>query len=269
MDNPYIPRIAKLSKIIDEAPGIKTFRIELLDGEMTFIPGQFITITVFGIGEAPFAIASSPSIKKYIEVSVRAVGDVTNALHRLSENSVIGIRGPLGRGLPLHEIRDMNIILIAGGTGLFGISSLLWYIYEHRYAFRDVILLYGVRTPRDFTRRYDIDVWSNRIEIHLTVDKGDSSWRGHVGVVTSLMNKVRLPREDTIAILCGPSPMLKAGYRKLLEQGFNPHNIYVILERHMKCGIGKCGRCMLSNGKYVCIHGPVFRCDEIPERDIE
>ena len=273
MLNPYLPKLAKVDKIINETENVKTFKLRLLNESdarrFSFNPGQFIIVSVFGVGEAPFAIASSPLVKDYFEISVRAIGNVTRALHGLGEGDVVGVRGPLGNGYPLDELKGKNVVFIAGGTGLFGVSSLLWYIYENRSFFNDVMLFYGTRTPKDFMRKYDIDVWRNRIDVYLTVDRADVSWKGHVGLVTSFLDEIPLPKKEVAFIVCGPPLMMKATYRKLLSLGYSPNQIYVSLERQMKCGIGKCGRCMLSNGKFVCKDGPVFRCDQIPERDIE
>ncbi len=273
MSNPYIPKLAKIIKIVEESRDVKTFRLKFMSKSdmesFSFKPGQFVVISVFGIGEAPFAVSSSPLVREYFEVSVRAVGNVTRALHRLSEGSIVGVRGPLGKGYPLNELRGKNIVFIAGGTGLFGISALLWYIYENRKQFSNVMLFYGARTPKDFMRKYDLDAWKERIDVYLTVDRADETWKGHVGLVTSFLDEIPLPREDVAFIACGPPLMLKATYNKLRSLGYSPSQIYVSLERQMKCGIGKCGRCMLSNGKFVCKDGPIFRCDQLPERDIE
>ncbi len=269
MSNPYIPRPALIEEIVDEAPLIKTFKIRSFNGGLEFSPGQFVMVYVPGIGESPFAISSSPFTREYIKVSVRAVGDVTKALHKLKPKSLVGVRGPLGNGFPIEELLGKNITVIAGGTGLFGVVSLLWYIYEKRNNFDDVKLLYGARSPRDIVRREELEKWSDRIEVLLTVDRGDETWKGNVGVVTTLLDKTSIDYGKTVFVICGPPLMLKATYNRLLSEGVKKENIYVSLERHMKCGIGKCGRCMLSNGLYVCRDGPVFTCKQLPERDIE
>ena len=273
MSNPFIPKLVRIEKIIEETHDIKTFRLKFLSEEemksFKFNPGQFVTVTVFGVGEAPFAISSSPYEREYFEVSVRAVGNVTRALHRLSEGDIIGVRGPFGKGFPLEELEGKNIIFLAGGTGLLGVSAMLWYIYHNRDKFGRIVLFYGVRTPKDFVRRYDLDTWSKRFEVYLTVDRGDETWKGHVGVVTTFLDEIPVPKENVAFIVCGPPIMLRVTYKILTEKmGYKPNQIYVSLERHMKCGMGKCGRCMLSNGMYVCKDGPIFRCDKIPERDI-
>ncbi len=269
-DNPFIPKTAIIEHILSETIDVKTFVLKPRNWTIDFTPGQFILVLVPGIGEAPFAIASSPSLKTRIEITVRRVGNVTKALHKLSEKSIIGIRGPYGNGFPINELVGNNIITIAGGTGLIGVSSLLWHIYENRELYGEVYLLYGSRTPRDILRRKDLGIWSRNIKILLSVDKTNGEeWSGYVGFVTDLLDKIDVFKNNTKYVLCGPPIMMKVAYYKLVKRGISPSSIYVSLERHMKCGIGKCGRCMLSNGLFVCKDGPVFRCDQIPEREIQ
>ncbi len=267
--SPYQPQLARVSEVIVETSDIRTFRLEL-SKPIKFYPGQFVMVTVFGIGEAPFAIASRPGETSAIEITVRAVGDVTRALHRVERGSIVGVRGPLGRGFPIDEMRKRRLVVIAGGTGLIGVSSLLWYAHDHPDEFNEVLLLFGARTPRDFIRVRDIEVFKKRMEVHLSVDKTDGEpWSGHVGFVTDFIDMLDTVKPNSVYVICGPPMMMKVAYRKLLMKGAKRNEIYVSLERHMKCGIGKCGRCMLSNGLYVCKDGPVFRCDTIPERDVE
>ncbi len=272
--SPYVPKLAKVLDVIEETPDIKTLKLRYIDEEeqrrFSFRPGQFAEVSVFGYGEAPFAIASSPSrSSEHFEVSVRAVGTVTRAIHALKPGDIVGVRAPLGKGFPIENFYDMNVIVLAGGTGLFAVSSLLHYICEHRHEFRDVVLLYGSREPRLIPRRYDLDYWSKYIDVYLTVDKPDETWRGFVGVVTQLLDKVPTPRgPHTVACVCGPPIMMRVSIPKLLSLGISRNRIYLSLEWKMQCGIGKCGHCMLSNGKYVCLDGPVFALSEIREEDI-
>ncbi len=269
LNNPYIPQIARVLDVIDETSDIKTIALRLQQ-PITFTPGQFVMVTVYGFGEAPFAIASKPGKTDTIEITVRSIGDVTRAIHRLKKDDIVGIRGPLGRGFPLNELENNNIVVIAGGTGLIGVVSLLWYIHVNRSKFKDVTLLFGVRTPRDFIRVKDLEEFRKSIEIHLSVDRAEGmEWHGHVGFVTDFIDLLDIVKPNTKYIVCGPPMMMKVAFKKLVSKGVDRRDIYVSLERHMKCGIGKCGRCMLSNGMYVCRDGPVFRCDTIPERDIE
>jgi len=268
----YTPFPAEVTQIIDEAPEIKTFRLKFIDknhGDFKFNPGQFIQLSVYGFGEAPFAISSPPSLTGAIEVTVRVVGRVTRALFNLKVGSQVGVRGPYGNGFPLDSMRKKNVVLVGGGTGLSPLRPLIWHICENRSEFERVVLLYGARTPKDLLFRREYEDWKEKIEVHLTVDFADETWRGSVGVVTKLFDVVEVPKENAVAVACGPPIMMKFTALKLMELGFKPNQIYVSLERLMKCGVGKCGRCMLSNGKYVCMDGPVFRLDEIPFKEVE
>lgn len=266
--NPFIPIKGVVEDVAEEAPSVRSLRIALSE-EIEYAPGQFVMITVPGYGEAPFAIASPPGKRRVIEVTVRRVGDVTGAIHRLGPGDLIGVRGPFGKGFPVEELEGKSIVVVAGGTGILGVSSLLWYIHGNRDRFGEVMLLYGARTPRDMIKRREVEVWGKFMRVMLSVDRTDGEpWDGHVGFVTDLLDRVERPRER-IYVLCGPPMMMRVAYSKLVSRGVSPSSIYVSLERHMRCGMGICGRCMLSNGLYVCREGPVFRCDRIPEREIE
>jgi len=266
--NVYSPLITKIVDIIDEAFDIKTFVLERPKEFNDFKPGMFVMISVFGYGEAPFAVASSPYDKKYLEVSVRRVGNVTNALHRLKVGDYVGIRGPYGNGFPVEGWEGMDIIVIAGGTGLFGVSSLLWYLYENTDAYGSIKLLYGARTPQHIPRKRNLDTWATRFNVYLTVDKPDENWKGEVGVVTRLLDKIVFDGKRTIFVLCGPPIMLYNAYMELLKRGVQKEQIYLSLERRMQCGIGKCGACLLDSGYYVCRDGPIFRADQLLLGDI-
>ncbi|MCS7385640.1 MAG: FAD/NAD(P)-binding protein [archaeon GB-1867-005] len=268
----YTPRPARIAEIIDEAPGIKTFKLEFTDNlheKFEYTPGQFIQLSVYGFGEAPFAISSPTSLTEAIEVTVKAVGRVTRALFNLDVGSPVGVRGPYGNGFPIKLLEGRNVILVGGGTGLSPLRPLIWHLCSNRSKFERVVLLYGARSPKDLLFRREYGEWDKSIEIHLTVDFADEAWGGSVGVVTDLIDIVKIPVKNAIAIVCGPPIMMKFTALKLMKLGFKKHQIYVSLERQMKCGVGKCGHCMLSNGKYVCIDGPVFRLDEIPFKEVE
>ncbi len=268
--NPYLPKLAKVINIIQETPDVKTIRLKLLNEEkLVFKPGNFVMISCFGIGESSFAISSSPFIQEYFEVSVRAVGNVTRAIHKLKVGDVVGVRGPLGNGYPITDLLNKNIVIISGGTGILGVSSLLWYIHEKRDDFGEVLLFYGARTPKDLVRYRDIKTWGKNIKTYVTVDRADETWKGPTGVVTKFLDEVTIPKHNVIFIMCGPPIMMKVTYRKLIGMGYKAKQIYASLERRMQCGLGKCGCCMLSNGLFVCKDGPIFRCDMLMERDIE
>jgi len=259
--NPYIPKLAKIMEYRDETPDTRTFKIKLIDNEkIQAQPGQFIELMVFGYGEAPFSISGIGN--DLIELTIRRVGTVTSALFNLTKNDLIGIRGPFGKGWPLDHLINNDVIIIAGGIGLAPFRPLIHFIINNRGRFGRVELLYGARTPKDMLYKNELFEWGKSINVHLTVDHPDESWRGRVGVVTVLFDEVDLDPDKTIALQCGPPIMMHFVSKKLRELGFTGDRIYLSLERLMKCGMGMCGKCTIS-GMYVCLDGPVFSYDEI------
>ncbi len=261
MKNPYLPELARIINFRDETPDTRTFEIEpISNDEIRGMPGQFVEVMVFGYGEAPFSISG---IRNHpIELTVRRIGTVTNALFKLSQGDIVGVRGPFGRGWPLEKLFNKNILIIAGGIGLAPLRPLIHFIINNRYRFGNVDLLYGARTPELLLYKDELERWSREINVHLTVDKPEPEWRGRVGVVTILFDEIDIDPSSTIALQCGPPIMMHFVTRKLRELGFSDNNIYLSLERLMKCGMGMCGKCTVS-GTYVCLNGPVFQCREI------
>lgn len=264
MENPYIPKIARIINIQDETPDTKTFTIAFTDDKhrFTFSPGQFIELTVFCYGEAPFSISSSPLHEDYFEITVRKMGVVTSALFRLDKNDPVGIRGPLGKGWPIENIYGRDVLIIGGGIGIAPLRPLIEYIIANRKKFGNVILMYGARTPQDIVYKDEFPKWSKVIEVHMTVDVGDETWTGRVGVVTVLFDEIDVDPKETIAVQCGPPIMMHFVTKNLKQLGFPDDHIYLSLERLMKCGMGFCGKCTIG-GIYVCRDGPVFSYREI------
>ncbi|MCD6381172.1 MAG: FAD/NAD(P)-binding protein [Candidatus Odinarchaeota archaeon] len=261
--NPYLPRLVFLDEFRDEAPNVRTVRVRFKEkGDFRFKPGQFVEVTVFGYGEAPFSISSSPIEDEYFEVTVRKMGSVTSALFRMDRGDVIGVRGPFGRGFPVEEAKGENVLLIGGGIGLAPLKPVIEYIIANRNDYGDVILLYGAKTPSDIVFKEEIEKWKNYIDVHLTVDHKDETWTGRVGVVTVLFDEIEVDPRTTYSMQCGPPMMMHFVTKKLDEMGFPPNKIVFSLERLMKCGMGFCGHCMVS-GKFVCKDGPVFNYSEV------
>ena len=263
--NPYLPSLARIVRVRDETPDTRTFRLELEGRKprgLNFTPGQFVEVSVFGYGEAPFSISSSPLEEDFIEVTVRRVGNVTGALFRLREGSFVGVRGPFGRGWPVEEMRGENVLMIGGGIGIAPLRPLVEYIIANRESFGDVVLLYGARTPKDIVYKEELEKWREYIDVRITVDVGDETWRGRTGVVTVLLDDVELDPRKTYSVQCGPPIMIYFVTRRLVEMGFPDERILFSLERLMKCGMGFCGHCMIG-GKFVCKDGPVFSYDEV------
>ena len=268
MSNIYLPNLARIVKIEDETYDTKTFEFELADPKakqaFKFRPGQFLEISVPGVGEGPFGLASNPNRPETFRVTLRAVGAVTRALHAKKAGDQVGIRGPFGNGFPFDEYKGKNIIFVGGGIGLPPLRSLIEPMLDARSAFKDFLILYGARTPADQVYQDRLKEWEKMSEIRfgMTVDVGDANWKGNVGVVTTLFPKCNLIVENTVVFVCGPPIMIRFAIMELSKLGFKPENIVSTLERYMKCGVGKCGHCAIGH-KYVCVDGPVFNYKEI------
>ncbi len=274
MKNPYRPILTKIEKITieNEAKDLKTFRLAFLDEEgsngFQYECGQFGELTVFGIGECPIGIASSPMDKGYLEFTVKRYPDglVTNALHNCSVGTTIGVRGPLGNYFPLDRMEGKNLIIIGGGFAFTTLRSTIRYVLheKNRARFKKITLVYGARSPGELLYKEELEQWQGRddIETHITVDKGDESWTGKEGFVPAVLKEVAPNPDNAVALVCGPPIMLKFTLPVLTELGFGPGEIITSLENRMKCGIGLCGRCNIGS-KYVCKDGPVFTCEQI------
>lgn len=270
MNDVFLPEIACLTGIADETPDTKTFTLHFRDsrngGDFHFLPGQFLELSVFGCGEAPFCIASSPTRPHKLETTVRRTGQLTNALHKLGIGEEVGIRGPFGNGFDVEAARGKDLLFVAGGIGLPPLRSLIWNVLDERFQFGRVTILYGARTPADLVYKQELKGWAERkdAELYVTVDVAGPGWTGDVGVVPLLLRKVSLRPESTLAYVCGPPIMIKIAIRNLLELGFKEEAVISTLERMMQCGIGKCNHCAIGH-RYVCRDGPVFNYRQIRE----
>ena len=256
----YAPRLAELLKVDELTPREKAFEFKLKDGkELGQQPGQFVEVSVMGIGEAPISVSSSPTRNGIFQLAIRNVGDVTNALHNLEKGVTVGIRGPFGNGFPLQALEGKDVLLIAGGIGLFPLRSLIQYTLDRRSSFGKATLLFGSRAPAERLFLDELAAWSRspEIEFHETVDRGDESWQGNVGVITTLIPKVDIDPRKTMAVVVGPPIMYRFVIVELKKRELPDENIIMSLERRMKCGVGKCGHCQINN-VYVCQEGPVF-----------
>jgi NAD(P)H-flavin reductase/formate hydrogenlyase subunit 6/NADH:ubiquinone oxidoreductase subunit I len=256
----YLPRPAQLVRVEQLAAKEKVFEMKFLDGkELGHQPGQFISVSIMGIGESPFGVASSPTRTGSFEFAVRNVGSVTNAIHNLQKGAVVGIRGPFGNGFNVKALEGKDILFIAGGIGLFPVRSLIQYVLDKRESFGKAIVLFGARTPAERLFVNELAEWKNNpyLEFYETVDRGTPEWTGNVGVITTLIPKVQLDPRKTMAIVVGPPIMYRFVITELKKKDLPDENIIMSLERRMKCGVGKCGHCQI-NGIYVCQEGPVF-----------
>jgi NAD(P)H-flavin reductase len=261
--NIYKPIRAKLTDVIDESALIKTF-VLIPEEEFSFKTGQFIELSVDGVGEAPFTPSSSPLITEKLEVTVMKTGYVTEYMHMLKPGVFMGIRGPYGRGYPIDMFFGKEVLILGGGCGLAPIRSLLYTLESITDKLEKVILCYGSKTPSDciykplFARLNKL----RKFEAHRTVDKPEEGWVESVGVVTSLLNRIKINIEKSVAVVCGPPVMMKFGTIRLLEMGYPEKSIYLSMEKNMSCGLGKCGHCMMGEF-FVCRDGPVFTYEEI------
>jgi sulfhydrogenase subunit gamma (sulfur reductase) len=267
-DNIYLPSIATVKEVRPETPDISTFVVTFDDPEVsdsfTYQPGQFAELSVFGVGECPIGIASSPTWKDRLEFCVRAVGTVTNAIHDLEAGDKLGVRGPLGNGWPTVEIEGKDLLFIGGGIGLPPLRSLIQYVVDNRERYGEVQIVYGARSPQDLVYKAELKQWEERSDVDLavTVDVGDETWDGPVGFVPPFLREINPSPKNRVAFTCGPPIMIRLVVEALEEMGYAYADIVTTLEMKMKCGVGKCGRCNIGD-KYICRDGPVFTFEEL------
>lgn len=265
--NPYlpIPMVVKRAYVETTDYMLRTLELKFLKEEdaqsFHFIPGQFCELSIFGKGEAPFGIASSPTEDGGLKFTINKAGVVTTALHHLEEGSEVGIRGPLGNGYPVDLFKGKNLLVIGGGFAFTTLRSLITYFLhpENRLKVNQITVIYGARMPGLLLYKEELTSWQKREDIHLvvTVDWGDKDWKGKVGLVPNVLEELAPSSDNTMAVICGPPIMIKFTLPKLVALQFPNECIYTSLERRMKCGIGKCGRCNIGH-LYVCKDGPVF-----------
>ena len=264
--NPYQPINGEIVEIIDESPTIKTF-VVVPEEKFKFETGQFVELTLPGVGEAPFTPSSSPADTEKIEITIMKAGRVTALLHECEKGQKVGIRGPYGNGYPIDDFAGKEIYIVAGGVGLAPIRSLFLTLVGRIKDFKSVICRFGARTPDDFIYKNTLfGPWQqiSGVDIKLTVDEAKGNWDGNVGVVTTILAPDDVDVKNAVAAVCGPSIGMKYATLKLLEFGFGAGRIYLSMEKNMSCGIGKCGHCMLGK-YYVCKDGPVFTYEQIKQ----
>ena len=265
----FKPNLARIERILPQMEGHRLFQLRFVDEDAVHAfahkPGQFIELTVFGIGEAPISISSPPSRPGIIEICVRKAGSVTGALFELQKGDHVGLRGPFGHGFPLETLKGKDLLLVAGGLGMAPLRSLFQAVLDDRKNYGDIVLMYGARNPDDVLFKYELLGLMNRTDLKylLSVDVDDEGiWRQYVGVVTGLFKGVQLNSDNTFCALCGPPIMYRFVIEELLKRDIPKEQVFVSLERMMKCGVGKCGHCAIGE-YYCCTDGPVFRYSDI------
>jgi NAD(P)H-flavin reductase len=262
--NLYQPINGKIVDIIDESPTIKSF-VVVLEEKFEFQTGQFVELTLPGVGEAPFTPSSSPAETEKMEITIMKAGRVTDLLHQCKKGQKIGIRGPFGHGYPVDDFVGKQVYIVGGGVGLAPIRSLFLTLVDRIKDFKSVICRLGAKTPDDFIYKKTLfGPWQKiaGVDMKLTVDKADGRWQGNVGVVTTILAADDVDVKKAVAVVCGPPIMMKFATLKLLEFGFAPKDIYLSMEKNMSCGVGKCGHCMIGKF-YVCKDGPVLTYEQV------
>ncbi|MEO8285239.1 MAG: FAD/NAD(P)-binding protein [Chloroflexota bacterium] len=264
--NPMLPKLYRVQSISQETVDTWTLEIEPLDGDLCprFLPGQFNMLYVFGVGEMAISISGDPSWRGSYIHTVRAVGAGSKALCSLKSGDTLGVRGPFGTAWPGVELLGRDVVLVAGGIGLAPLRPTIYSILTDRDSYGRVSLLYGARTPHDLLYTDELSRWRDRPDLNLgvTVDTAERGWFGNVGVVTTVIPRIQFDPDNAVAVICGPEIMMRFTIMELQKRGLTSENIYVSMERNMKCGVGLCGHCQLGPA-FVCKDGPVFRFDRL------
>ncbi len=268
--NALMPMPAEVVGRREESPGLFTLQLRLCDGEARsawrFRPGQFNMLYLFGIGEVPISIVSDPRDREVIDHTIRAVGRVTRGLERLRPGDALGLRGPFGRGWPLADCEQRDVIVVTGGLGCAPVTGAIHYLMRRRERYGHLNIVQGVKHADDLIWREQYEAWARMPDTTVLVaaDAAGPLWPWHVGRVTDLFDRLRFDPGNTVVMSCGPEGLMIAVAKQLGERGVPPHRIWLSLERNMQCGIGLCGHCQLGP-KFVCSDGPVFRWDEVAE----
>ena len=267
--DPMVPAPFRIERVRKELSD--TFTLDLVPAERRrnfgFLPGQFNMLYVFGVGEIPISISGDPGENDKIVHTTRAVGNVTNAMWKLGVGQTIGVRGPFGTAWPVEAAEGSDVVIVTGGIGLAPLRPAIYQILANRQAYGNVCIMYGARTPEDILFRKELEKWRGQfdMQVDVTVDHATGRWGGKVGVVTKLIGRGGFDPHHTVAFVCGPEVMMRYAVDTLVERGVAQENVYVSMERNMKCGVGFCGHCQLG-GDFVCKDGPIFPFDAVADR---
>lgn len=266
MNNPYAYTEAEILKVVDETQNIKTFTLRPKTG-IGFRAGQFMDVSLPGIGEAPFTPSSNHYVKDVLDFTIMRAGRVTSLIHQAKAGEIVGVRGPYGLGYPLNEFKGKEVFIVGGGVGLAPLRALLYALFNEVNDYKKIVLKYGAKTSKDIVYKNEIDSWrakAGHVDIEISVDVGDDTWKGNVGLVTTVLKPGLVDVNNAVAIVCGPPIMMKFVTFKLLDLGFKDSAVYLSMEKNMSCGIGKCGHCRIGP-YYACKDGPVFTYDKIKD----
>ena len=270
MYNPYLPLQAEIVERIQESPSLFTLRLRFTDPEVhkafSFEPGQFNMLYLHGVGEVPISIVSDPQDEHMLDHTIRTVGRVTRGIAKLNEGQNIGVRGPFGRGWPLIEAEQKDVVVVTGGLGCAPVVSVIQYMMRRRERFGMMNIVQGVKHSSDLIWKQRYDQWrqSPDTKVLIAADAGEPLWPWHIGPVTGLFNELEFEKDRVIVLMCGPEGMMRVVVSHMLKQGVNESDIWLSMERDMHCGIGHCGHCQYGD-KFICRDGPVFRYSEIKD----
>jgi sulfite reductase subunit B len=261
----YVPEACLIERVEPLNDAVKHFQLRYPNGrDLGHEPGQFVEVSVFGVGEAPFGVSSSPTVSGSFDLGIRKAGAVTSAIHELKAGDFLWVRGPFGRGFDLTQLRGSHILAVAGGIGIVPLRSIINYVVDRPDEFESLTILYGSRNPSEVLGYPDLKRWaaSDKVHFQMIVDKADDTWDGPEGLITTLIPPLDIDPDNTHALIVGPPVMFRFVIGELAKKGLSESKVVVSLERMMKCGVGKCGHCAIGD-LYCCTDGPVFTYSEI------
>ncbi len=268
INNPLLPKPYHIDRVKRETEDIFTLNLSPIDDitDISFEPGQFNMLYVYGVGEIPVSVSGNPTELNTLSHTIRSVGTVTKALSKLKRGNTIGIRGPFGSEWPFERARGCDVVMVAGGIGLAPLKPMMHKLFSERKNYGNIVLLYGTRSPEDIIYRQELEKWHDRfgIEVDVTVDMSNKDWHGNVGSVTTLIKKAVFNPLNTLVFICGPEVMMRYTFSELQKLGVEENNVFISMERNMKCAVGFCGRCQYGP-TFICKDGPVFCYSMISE----
>lgn len=259
-ENPLVPGIVEVIKIVDETPDVKNFYVKAENGvPFNVMPGQLAMVSLLPVGEGMFSVSWQEE-NEHLQFAIKRVGLMTDELHRIEVGQKLGVRGPYGNGFPVDKCKGKDMLFIGGGIGLAPLRSFIKYCFKHREDYGKITIIYGSRSYADLCFKDELfDKWPQEkdTQVYVTIDNPEEAWKGHVGYVPAYLEELNPSPQGTIAVTCGPPIMIKYVLEGLEKMGFADEQVITTLEMRMKCGIGKCGRCNIGS-EFICLDGPVF-----------